>query len=364
MTIARKFAGFSYGKADILRRAMSKKKMEQLVNLQNEFIEGCIKNGYNKTLAITIYELILKFANYGFNKSHSIAYAMISYDLSYLKANYPLYFYKALLSETIGSSEKTYEYLKEFVSRGGKVNGIDINRSSNLYIINNDSLVLPLSIVSNVGFAACEKIIEERKKGEFKDFIDTTVRISNNGVPRNVIENLISAGAFDKFEYNRYTMLSSLEAVIAYANVHKNYSVLKGIGDDAPVIDKKGENRDVCADKERKVLGFYFTYNPINEIKMKHNINVPTIKEILENKGMVNGFGHVTRTFIHKTKNGDDMEFLDIEDEDATCSLVLMPSIYNEYKDKIKEGDYIEFKGNHEREDSILAKQIKVVNYD
>ena len=364
MTIARKFAGFSYGKADILRRAMSKKKMDQLVGLQNEFIEGCVKNGYDKNLAITIYELILKFANYGFNKSHSIAYTKISYDLSYLKANYPLYFYKALLNETIGDSEKTSEYIKEFMLRDGKVKGININNSSDLYIIDRDSLVLPFSIINGVGVAACEKIIEERSKGKFNNYIDATVRLSINGVPKNVIENLISAGAFDSFEYNRYTMISSLEAVLAYANVHKNYNTLEGIGDDAPLIEQKGENKEVCANIEKKVLGFFFTYNPINDVKTKYNINTPSLKEILEKKGYADGFGHVTRLFVHKTKNGDDMEFIDIEDDDATCSLVLMPRVYEEYKDKIKEGDYILFNGNHEREESILAKKIKVLNND
>ena len=364
MTIARKFAGFSYGKADILRRAMSKKKIDQLEGLQNEFVEGCIKNGYDKELATTIYELILKFANYGFNKSHSIVYAMVAYELSYLKANYPLYFYKSLLTETIGGSEKTSAYIKEYMSRGGKFNRIDINKSSTAYIIDGDSITLPFSIIKDVGSAACEKILEERDKGLFKNYLDAVVRLSINGVPKNVIENLISAGAFDSFEYNRYSMISSLEAALAYANVHKNYSMLDGIGDDAPIIEQRGENKEVCAEIEKKVLGFYFTFNPINNVKTKYNINTPSLKEILEKKGYADGFGHVTRLFVHKTKNGDDMEFIDIEDDDTTCSLVLMPRVYEEYKDKIKEGDYILFNGNHEREESILAKKIKVLNND
>ena len=250
------------------------------------------------------------------------------------------------------------------MSRGIKMKGININQSSDKYIIDGESLVLPFSIVSGVGLAACEKILEERDKGEFKNYLDAVIRLSNNSVPKNVIENLISAGAFDKFEYNRYTMLSSLEAALGYANVHKNYSSEDGIGDDAPIIDKKGENKDVCADIEKKVLGFYFTYNPIKNVKTKYNINTPTLNEILETKGPVEGFGHVSRVAVKKTKNGDDMEFINVDDEDGSISLALMPNIYEQFKDYVHEGDYITFKGNHDREGSVNVKGLKVLKDD
>ena len=360
MMIARKFAGFSYGKADILRRAMSKKHADELASLQNEFINGCIKNGYDKTIATTIYDYILKFANYGFNKSHSCVYSVISYYEAYLKANYPLYFYKAVLNETVGDEFKTFNYIREYSSRGGKFSKVDINTSSNVYIIKDNSLVLPFSIIKDVGPSACEKILEERSKGPFVNYLDAVVRLSNNGVNRAAIENLISAGAFDCFEYNRYSKLMSLETTLAYASVHKNYSGPDSVGQDAPSINQVGENLDICAEKEKKVLGFYFTYNPIKAIKTKYNINTLSISDLLSKNGPVEGFGLVKRLHVHKTKTGDEMEFITVDDGYSTCSLALMPNIYSNYKEAIHEGDYLYFKGNHDREDSVNVKGLKV----
>ena len=115
----------------------------------------------------------------------------------------------------------------------------------------------------------------------------------------------------------------------------------------------------MCAEKEKNVLGFYFKYNPIEDFKEKNNINLPTIKEILEINGKVEGFGHVTRVFETKTRHGDLMEFVDIEDSDSKCGLVLMPRLYSQFKDKIKVGDYVSFSGKHERQDSILIDTLK-----
>ena len=364
MTIARVCAGFSFGKADILRRAMSKKKLEILTSLENEFISGCIKNGYSQNDARSLYDLILKFANYGFNKSHSVVYAMVSYQMSYLKANYPLYFYKALLNENIGDSDKTSAYLKEFKKQGGEILDIDINESLDIYKIVDGKILLPISIVKDLGGATCFKVLEERNKGVFKSFLDATIRLTLNGVNKAAMENLISAGALDKFEYNRYTMLSSLDAVLSYTSVHKNYSGLDSIGDDAPLIEKKNDNKIVCAEKEKKVLGFYLRYNPFDDFKEKNNINAPTIKEILEINGRVKGFGHVTRVFATKTKKGEPMEFIDVEDSDSKCGLVLMPRTFTLYKDKIKVGDYVFFEGKHDRADSVVIDSLKVINND
>ncbi|MBQ1508797.1 MAG: DNA polymerase III subunit alpha, partial [Erysipelotrichaceae bacterium] len=140
MTIARTMAGFSYGKADVLRRAMSKKKASELEGLKDEFLEGCRSNGYDPSVSEKVYELILKFANYGFNKSHSVVYGMVAYEMAYLKANYPLSFYKALLNGVIGSESKTYDYISECLSIGQKVSGVSINDSELIYRIDRGSI--------------------------------------------------------------------------------------------------------------------------------------------------------------------------------------------------------------------------------
>ena len=151
-----------------------------------------IKNGYKKDLAQEVYDLILEFANYGFNKSHSVAYGMVAYQLAYLKANYPLYFYKALLNGVIGAQAKTYDYISECQNIGQKVKGVSINESDYLYKIEDKQIRMPLSIIKDVGNASCEKIIEDRQtNGKYKDYVSCVTRLVNSGVDKNVIENLI-----------------------------------------------------------------------------------------------------------------------------------------------------------------------------
>ena len=353
MTIARKLAGFSYGLADVLRRAMSKKKAKELEKLRPEFISGCIKNGYREDIAIKIYDLIFKFANYGFNKSHSIAYGLVAYKMAYLKANYPLYFYKALLNGVISSSSKTYDYIKECRSRNIKIEGISINRSSYIYIINKNVVYMPFGVCKDVGSNSSIKIVKERENGLYKDFVSTICRLVRIGIDKNVIENLIMAGAFDEFNNSRLTLFKALNNVLKYASTHNEVSLLD---DDAPLIKEFKEDKLIRAQKEKDVLGFYFSSNPLNDIKEKNNINTLSLKDLNETFGEVEGFGMIKRIKQHKTKNGDLMCFVDVFDDSGDLSLVFMPNVYNIYSEKISSAKYIYFKGKIERAGSVLVK--------
>ncbi|MBQ2509363.1 MAG: DNA polymerase III subunit alpha, partial [Erysipelotrichaceae bacterium] len=222
INIARVMAGFTYGKADILRKAMSKKKLSELEKLYSDFINGCLSRGYDRQTAEEVYSLILEFANYGFNKSHSVAYALVAYQLAYLKANYPLYFYKALLNGVTGSQSKTYDYISECLNIHQKVKGISLNGSELDYIIRDNAIVMPFGICKDVGTISAQKIKKERQdNGPFRDYVDAVRRLTNVGVERNVLENLIYAGAFDEFGHTRHTMTHALDNVIMYANAHK-----------------------------------------------------------------------------------------------------------------------------------------------
>ena len=359
MTIARVLAGFSYGKADVLRRAMSKKKLSELEKLQPDFINGCISNGHSREVANSVYELILKFANYGFNKSHSIAYGLIAYEMAYLKTNYPLYFYKALLNGVLGSEGKTYDYIKECEKVGVKVKGVSINHSDLVYKIDNKNILMPFGVIKDVGVVAENKIIEERNNGEFSDFTDTVLRLTLAGVEKNVIENLISAGAFDELGHSRYTMLNGLENALKYAATHKKgISILSSI-DDRPILEELRDNKQVLASKEKEVLGFYFSYNPILEYKKEHMINVPSLSELINTKGYVTGFGIVRRVHEHKTKRNELMAFMDIIDDTGSISLAIMPDVYRSIQGIIVKDKYIIFEGKLEKEDSVLVKKIK-----
>lgn len=360
MAIARIMANFSYGKADLLRKAMSKKKLDELKSLSKDFIDGCINNGYSSKEAQDIYDLILKFANYGFNKSHSIAYGLLAYQMAYLKANHPLYFYKAVLNGVIGSNIKTSEYISECRKNKIALLKISLNNSDDIYKIVNNSLLLPLSIVKDVGRQTCQKIMEEREKGAFKDVTDTIVRLYNAGIDSRAIDNLISAGAFDEFGYSRYSLSDSLENIVKYAQTRSNGFV--SIIDDRPIIKKMADNKMVLAQKENEVLGFYFTYNPISDYKKERNIVCLSLKEIADYNGYISGFGLIKRIKEIKTKKTKEkMAFIDIIDESYGLSLTLFPDVYKQYEGKLKENDYIIFEGKRQNEDDLIVKKIKEV---
>ena len=366
MSIARKMAGFSYGKADILRKAMSKKKLKELESLREDFINGCLNNGYDKELSEEIYELILRFANYGFNKSHAAAYALIAYQMAYLKANYPAYFYKAVLNGVIGSETKTYEYINEYLSLNEKIKGISINNSTTEYLIIDNQLLMPLQICKDVGKISAEKIIEERNNnGKYLDFIDTIQRLINVGIDKNVIENLIYAGAFDELKLTRNTMIKALPNVLMYASSHKNEISLMAELDDKPNIINYPDNKTILADNEKAVLGFYFSFNPISEIKKTYNIDTRPLNELAKNLGKVKGFGLITRIKRHVTnKTHKAMAFIDIVDETGTLNLVIMPDLYAIFETKLLVDSFISFEGIIEKEDSCLVKKINIFEED
>lgn len=360
MDIARVMAGFSYGKADILRKAMSKKKLSELEKLYPDFISGCKNNGYDKKTADDVYNLILKFANYGFNKSHSIGYGLLAYQMAYLKANYPLYFYKALLNGVIGSQSKTYDYIFELLSINQKIKGVSINYSKNLYYIKDDSIVMPLSIIKDVGSVSVSKIIKERNdNGPYLNYLDCVRRLVNCSIDKNVIESLIYAGAFDEFKLTRHTMINALNNALMYASAHKGEISLLN-NDDEPIIENLKDDYLVLSENEKNVLGFYFTYNPIVEIKKKYNIVTDDLSIISTLSGNVKGFGIISRVKEIKTKKGDRMAFVDIVDDKGNISLAVMPNVYSQFENALLKGSYILFEGKIEKQDSVLVRNLKV----
>ena len=362
INIARVMAGFTYGKADILRKAMSKKKLSELEKLYSDFINGCLSRGYDRQTAEEVYSLILEFANYGFNKSHSVAYALVAYQLAYLKANYPLYFYKALLNGVTGSQSKTYDYISECLNIHQKVKGISLNGSELDYIIRDNAIVMPFGICKDVGTISAQKITKEREdNGPFRDYVDAVRRLTNVGVERNVLENLIYAGAFDEFGHTRHTMTHALDNVIMYANAHKGELSLMEDYDDSPIIEEKKDDNMVLAENEKNVLGFYFTFNPITAVKKKYNIDTDNLYNLSVSTGNIRGFGLIKRVKSLRTKKGDMMAFVDLVDDKGGLSLAVMPNLYSRYAAELIKGKYVLFEGKMEREASCLARTIQIV---
>lgn len=364
MMIAQTMAGFSLAKADVLRRAMSKKKESELIVLQDDFIKGSMEHGYSKDIAVMVYELILKFANYGFNKSHSVAYGLIAYQMAYLKANYPLVFFESLLNSVIGSEYKTYEYMEEAKRIGLQFLPFNVNESKNVYTIEVDGLRPPLSMIKNVGGVASQEIQKELElRGKFKNYFDFIARINTRKVNRKVIESLIDAGALDCFGYSRKTLLMNLEEALQYGDLvrieEENQIRLDFDLVSEPVLKVIADRIDEKCEREKDVLGFYYSTHPLQSKRESLDIksSIAACKKI---RGKVMFIGILQRVKEHRTKNGEMMAFMNVSDELDNVDVVVMPNIYRTIQG-VKRNTYVIIHGVMEDRGSVLVKEFKIV---
>ncbi|MBQ1355714.1 MAG: DNA polymerase III subunit alpha, partial [Solobacterium sp.] len=219
MLTARIAAGFSLARADVLRKAISKKKESELAGMRSDFIRGCVKNGYTEEKAEELFRLIDEFGGYGFNKSHAVAYALIAYQMAYLKSRYPMEFYTSLLDGVTGDDTKTMQYVTECRRRGIAVLYPDVNQSTEHYRAEGGAIRMPLTAVKSIGLRMTQDLISARSKQPFDDFIDFVARALTMKITRKMLENLIYAGALDAFGYNRTTMAAALDDAISYAEL-------------------------------------------------------------------------------------------------------------------------------------------------
>ena len=342
MQIVSVMAGFSFGEADILRRAMSKKKKEILKSEEEKFLEGCKNKGYSEEISKKVYDLILNFANYGFNKSHSVAYSIIAYRMAYLKAKYPKYFFSNLLSSVIGSESKTKEYIDEARRLNIKILNPNINKSMNYYTVEKEGIRFPLSNIKNVGTVTCHDILS--KRDNYKDIYDCISKIVSKNVNKKVLEALIDSSCFDDFGYNIKTLNDNLDNLINYANLAKDLDeslILK------PEIEIKEEySKEMLMEREKELFGFYLSNYPTTGYKAKFKvINLNEIERYF-NKN-IDVIVLVDRIKEITTKKSEKMAFITGSDETDTLDLTLFPSIYSKYQ--VKRGDILLVRGKVER---------------
>ncbi len=275
MQIVRKMAGYSYGEADILRRAMSKKKESIILEERPKFIRGSLENGYSEDTANRVYDLILKFANYGFNKAHSISYAVTAYKMAFIKTYFLKYFISAMLTNAIGNNVKTNIYLNRARMSGIEILPPDINESTDKYFAYDNFIRCPLSIVSNVGTSVSNDIIHEREKGKFRDFCDFVLRMSSSSVNQRVITNLIYAGAIS-FGYNRRTLILNVDNVINYADIAKDAGMIEVEKPEIEVYDEF--SKEEIIKMEFKTLGFYLSLHPSSKYREGYSITSMNFK--------------------------------------------------------------------------------------
>lgn len=326
MQIARKLAGFSYSEADELRRAMSKKKEDVLLSFKEKFINGSINKGYTKEIAEKVYNLILKFANYGFNKAHSVSYAIIGYKIAYLKVHYPIYFECEILNNYIGIVSKTKNALNECKRLGVEIISPKINISGCKYIIKDEKLIYPLSLIKGIGNLTAKQIENERlNNGNFKSYLDFVKRTYKLG--KDVLKNIILSGALDGFGKTRKTLVENLEDAINYAELCSDLDeslVLK------PEIKEYEEyTKEELTKHEIALFGFYISNHPTSKYIKDNSITTNKLDNYFDK--------NVTMTLYFErkreidTKNNEKMMFINASDSFGMIELVMFPKTYNKF---------------------------------
>jgi len=356
MEILKIVGGFSLGEADILRRAISKKKLEDIKKYKDKFIEGAINNGYTKELSDKIYNLILEFASYGFNKSHSVAYSLISYKMAYLKCHYPLYFYVSVLNSVNLDIEKTIMYIKECKRRNIKITKPDINKSIDIYKVYYNSIILPLNIIKGLSNVVTKKIMEIRKNS-FTSIYDFFIKMTKENINKNIITSLIKSGSLDSLKFNRNTLLYNIDNLINYGklvNDLEDNNLLK-----PEIVFMEELSRDELINDEKEIFGFYLSNHPTNIYKNKYKniINLVDINKYfnkyIECIIMIDSIKVIT------TKTNQEMAFIKGSDEEEMVEVIVFPKVYNNLSN-IKKGDIIKVDGKVEKKASyqIIANAI------
>lgn len=357
MQIASKIAGFSLGEADLLRRAVSKKKKEVLDKERDHFVQGALKKGYTAPLANELYDLIVRFANYGFNRSHAAAYSIIAYQLAYLKVHYPVCFMAGLLTSAIGNDSKIAQYVREAKQRGIKVPPPSVNSSGFSFQAENQSIRYSLAAVRGVGALALREIFQARKRKKFTDLFDFCIRTSPKAVNRKTIEMLVHSGSFDEFGEDRAVLLASIDVALEHAQlIRPNDSEQFDLFAEEEFFPKpKYVHVDSIRleDKlslEKEALGIYLSDHPLSvyEKELRHHGIMPLNDFFRENK---RGSAGVYITAIKKirTKNGEAMAFLNISDSSGELEAVIFPDAYKKYLLLLNQGKIAVIEGKTEK---------------
>jgi DNA polymerase-3 subunit alpha len=370
MKVAQTIAGYSMGSADLLRRAMGKKKAEVMQREKQNFIEGAAKKGYSKEVAEGIFEMLLPFAGYGFNKSHAAAYSVVAYQTAYLKANFPAEFMAANLTNEINSPDKFAQYLIETKSMGIEITPPSINKSDKQFTVVDGKIIYGLQGIKHVGEGAVESILAERNEhGPYKNFIDFLMRSESRALNTKLLESLIQSGAFDGLGDNRPTLMANAEAALKYVQKRREQIAYGQVSlfdaeEEAAMETFEMEKHpdSTLLEKleiEKDLLGFYVSGHPMDMYRdvWKRSVTVDLgqperlpLSRPINLVAMVTGLREITT----KGGNGDRMAFLQLSDFNGSVEAVIFPTTWKEYEDTVKADKIYGFKGKFEsRQDKI-----------
>ncbi len=393
MQIFRSLAGYSLGRADIVRRAMSKKKREVMEREHDIFInglldengnvevEGCLRRGVDKATADSIYAEMESFASYAFNKSHAAAYANVSYKTAWLKYHYPKEYMAALLTSVLDNFGKLANYTEECARLNIKILPPHINYSFTTFTVNGNDIRFGLMAIKNLGKGFIENIIEERKNGLFTSFYDFCKRMYGKNMNSRAVESLIKCGAFDNLGYNRREMITSVKAVLESCEYEHRYSSAGQMSFfDTDVEDNSIEQAITRLEDftiteklamEKEMAGMYLSGHPMNEyddiskaIRADKTVNINNAEENQKYKDgdRVNVLGVLSNVKIRTTKNNQTMATAVVEDKSGNTEVLIFPQVLSQSGRLVADGEIVKIFGTISmREDEapkILCNEI------
>ncbi|MFZ0391187.1 MAG: OB-fold nucleic acid binding domain-containing protein, partial [Calditrichia bacterium] len=382
MRIASELGGFSLGKADILRRAMGKKKEDVMARMRVKFIDGCRKNGIPEKTAEAIFELIFRFAKYGFNKSHSAAYSLLAYQTAYLKKHFPAEFMAANMTTEITNSSRIVVLIEECRRMGLKILSPDVNVSGVLFEVPEpDTISFGMAAIKNVGQAAIRAIIKAREEsGPFKNIYYLMQSVDLRALNKKVLEALVQAGAMDHLEGSRAQNFAAIEPAISFAQKYQNqaqnksqismFELLNNNGGEKgpgefvtypPLPDVPDWPVQEMLDREKELLGFYISGHPLDkyaqEIHWFGTLNWDDPESYREGRE-VQTAAIISEKKPHMDRKGNIMAFLTLEDRRNSFEAIVFSSVYEKYQDHIEKGEMVWIRGNVDKSGEQTFKMI------
>ncbi|MBE6852237.1 MAG: hypothetical protein E7505_01995 [Ruminococcus sp.] len=377
MEIFRTLAGYSYGGADIVRRAMAKKKHDVMERERNDFIygaknedgtikcTGAVKNGVSVETANSIFDRMSAFASYAFNKSHAAAYAFLSYQTAYLRCYFFKEYMASIMTSCLGNGGKLTAYMNECEANGIKIIKPSINESNVDFTVVPDGIRFGLSAVKNIGSAVVREIISERNEGgPFSSLRDFAVRTKKSGVSRRMTESLICSGAFDGMHLNRRQMLENLDILLSTENnmIDGQLNLFGEAPSQEDIRIPYAEEYPLKSllEMELESTGMYMSGHPLMQYAMYMRLlRVCEALEITENTGgrfapgtAVSLLGIVSESKLHVTKKGDKMCFITLEDRSDKIECVVFPKVFSAFMKNISQGEIIYITGKTGEKDS------------
>jgi DNA polymerase-3 subunit alpha len=379
MQIASALAGFSLGEADILRKAMGKKKAEVMATQKEKFLKGCAERGVGARKAAKVWDLMEQFAGYGFNKSHSAAYAWLAYQTAYLKAHYPAFFMAALLTSERANTDKMVQYIGECREMGIRVLPPDVNQSDMFFTVVGDDIRFGLAAIKNVGEAAVEQVLRVRGEGPFRSFHDFCERVDPRALNRRLVESFVKSGCFDGIEPRRSALFAAIDrALEAGAKKQRDREAgqsslfgMLGMGEGAlrppeerlPEAPPWSEAERLAYEKES--LGFFITGHPLERHRAElaqwttcTSAGLPARVDAAE----VTVGGIITGLRLIKTRKGDRMASFILEDQDGSVEVLVFPETYKKTASRLADDEVVMVKGKPEAPEEgrarVLASEV------